>query len=85
MAKNMVIWKYPFDIDDVVSIKIPADHKILSIQSQGGTLTAWVIVDPQSQKVEKKIYVYGTGHPINPEGKTFISTVQMGGLVWHVF
>lgn len=85
MEKTMVIWKYPFDIDDEVSIKIPGEHKILSIQAQAGALTAWAMVDPQSPKMDKTLYVYGTGHPVNPEGKTFISTVQLSGLVWHIF
>jgi hypothetical protein len=81
----MVIWKYQVNIEGEVSIYLPTDHKILSIQEQDGYMTAWAMVDPKSPKIEKTLYVYGTGHPVNPTGKTFISTVQVNGLVWHVF
>lgn len=85
MEKAMVIWKYQVIIEHEVLINLPEEHRILSIQAQDGYMTVWAMVDPESPKVDKTLYVYGTGHPINSDGKTFISTVQLNGLVWHVF
>lgn len=81
----MVIWKYQFEIDDVVTLHIPATHVVLSIQNQDGFPTLWAMVDPQSEKVMETLYVYGTGHPIKPANKNHIGTIQIDGLVWHIF
>lgn len=82
------IWKFPLDITGEQTVVIPKDAWFLSVGDQGGRLTLWAMVDPESEREERPIRIHGTGHPIpNTEQLGYIGTVQMNGgaLVWHVF
>lgn len=79
------IWKFPFEITDDVVIEMPEMPLPLSVQVQDGKPTIWAIVNPEAPKVKKRFFVYGTGHPINDEGKAYLGTIQHQGFVWHVF
>ena len=82
------IYKYIIPISDEQTVKIPYDAKILSAQMQNGQLCLWAIVDPKSDvQGGKVISIHGTGHELreSPGQLKFISTVQDGPLVWHVF
>lgn len=79
------IWKYQFEISDDITIEMPGGSTPLTVQVRDGKPTMWVLVDTGMTYVIRRFYVYETGDPINPEGKTYIETIQLGHRVWHVF
>lgn len=74
-----------------IRVSMPAGARVLSCQVQAGTPTLWVVVDTEAGMVHRTFVIIGTGHTHSRLGKTggfglrFIDTVQMGGLVLHVF
>ena len=79
------IWKFPLVIADRQIVKMPVASQILSAQMQGDTLCLWALVDPAAPVADRLIEILGTGNPAPEEYRRYISTVQMGPLVWHVF
>ena len=89
-----MIYKYILDLEHEQILNMPDGAKFLSAQAQKGKICVWAIVDPDELPVEYTFNVYGTGHPL-PEDLVkkiekcgsgcFIDTVQMSGLVLHVF
>ena len=95
---NYKIYKYDFHIDDTVEIRTHDVIKLLKIGKQNpeqGVLTAWIIVDTDSEPDEDavRLRVFGTGQPIlsfdhfnnDLPVSLYIDTVQDGQFVWHVF
>ncbi len=83
------VWKYPLEITDVQTIRLPDGAVPLAAQMQGQTLCMWVKVDTNQDLLvnEWKVYIHGTGHKIiNPKAH-YVDTFQLhgGGLVFHVF
>lgn len=86
------IWKYKLKVTDEQIIKMPLLAEILTVQGQGDDICLWALVNPEAEKEDRTILVFGTGNPIP---KTFeyhinafyIGTAQMynGALVWHIF
>ena len=83
----MQIWKYPLEIRDEQSIKMPGTSAILAVQVQNGTPCLWVMVDPRNPGRFRKIAIYGTGHEMSQSPYNYIGTFQVanGSLVFHVF
>ena len=82
------IWKYTILLTDDQTVRMPEGATILSAQVQKGSICLWALVDPSAtQTKERAIEVFGTGNPIEPGNRQFISTVQTaaGAFVWHVF
>lgn len=82
------IWKYPLAITTEQWVQIPRGAEILSAQLQHGTLCVWTRVDVNAEKVNRVIWVHGTGHEIEATKEPkFIDTFQMdgGSLIFHVF
>jgi hypothetical protein len=79
------IWNYPLEVTDLQTLKIPQGAQILSAQIQSGQLMLWALVDTSNPCEKVKIEVVGTGNPIADACRKYISTVQMGPFVWHVF
>jgi hypothetical protein len=73
--------------DDINELSIPEIHEVLSIQSQEGWPTLWALCDISSKEKKVKFAILGTGEPIpnNIQIKDYISTVQVGIFVWHIF
>jgi hypothetical protein len=68
------IYKYRVPINDVVTINLPLDAKILHVNSQNDgqkgddTIDVWALVDTDFVgKLPKHIRIVGTGHPIEKE------------------
>lgn len=86
------IYKYKLDPtacdkEDLVQIKMPINSVIVSAQEQDSSICLWAIVDSDECAEEDVIFaIRGTGNPFKGwiTGE-FIDTVQVGGLVWHVF
>lgn len=86
------IWKYPLEVVDLQTVKMPAGAQILTAQMQGSastgvTLCLWALVQPDAPLTGCVIEILGTGHPAPDVPRRHIGTVLMmqGALVWHVF
>ncbi len=81
------IYKYPLKFNDDESVLMPKGAEILCAQMQYGTLCLWALVDPSAELEPRQIEIYGTGNPVEPGHRHYISTVQLSGgdLVFHVF
>jgi len=84
MAK---IYKYQFDITDTVTIDMPIGSQVMSFDSQDNKPTLWALVEPEAEIEERTFYLFGTGHnvPDNFDASDHIGTIQINGLVWHLF
>jgi hypothetical protein len=81
----MKIYKYEIEIKDRFYIILPERSKILSIQLQNNIPMLWAAVTEHST-ISYNFSVYGTGHEIdNSLYHKYISTLQIGSLVWHIF
>lgn len=81
------IFKYQLKVLGESIVFLPKGYKILSLSTQDDVITFWAAVDPYATKVERRIFIYRTGHAaVEFNNLTFMGTVQMdNGLVWHVF
>jgi len=84
------VYKYPFNFDDIIKLKLPYGSEILTVQEQNGVLCLWALVDDEVSESEFKTYtlrMVGTDHPIEYDNSRYINTVQTAGgkLVWHFF
>lgn len=84
----MIIYKFPLKEVANQPITLPVGAEILCVHSQRGILTLWAKIDEKWPKVEQRtIEIFGTGHEMNNDARTYIGTVLMysGDIVWHVF
>lgn len=81
------IWKFPLYLTDEQIVSMPSGAEILTVQLQGNVLTVWAVVNSEKSLEEKAFYIRGTGHAFEDwlSTKHYIGTVQLVGLVWHVF
>ena len=82
-----VIWKYHLQVTDEQIINVPEGAVALTVQMQDNTPWLWMLVDPTTPRVPRKIITCGTGNPISEVPGEYIGTYQMfgGTLVFHVF
>lgn len=89
---NKRIFKYPIQIEDVQSIKLPIGAEILCVQTQRNEPFIWALVDPSSDAdmISHTFELFGTGHEViygmGIERK-YIGTFQLhdGNLIFHLF
>jgi hypothetical protein len=82
----MVIWKYMFDIADVVTLDAPRGARALHVDVQRGVPCIWMLCDRAQAREQRQFRVISTGHPIDDvESLRHIGTFQMPPFVWHVF
>ena len=84
----MTIWKFQFEIGDIVRIDMPVGAKVLHVESQHGVPCMWALVDPHSPTQARDFRIFGTGHHIDSsmlELLTHVATFQQGSFVWHLF
>lgn len=81
------IYKYPLTLTDTQFVELPLGAEILTAQMQDNQLCLWAMVNTLSEAVKKnrRIEIIGTGNPVPTGNLKYISTVQIGGLVFHVF
>jgi hypothetical protein len=82
------IWKFQFEVDDNVSIEMPIDAEILTVDTQHEIPCLWALVDSEKDTIKRKFRIYGTGHPIVENKKEkYIGTFQLykGDLIYHLF
>jgi hypothetical protein len=84
------IYKYTFQLEDVFSVSMPVDSRILKIGHQPGyhkgIYSMWALVDVANEMYKRRFKVYGTGHDVDkPSSLRYIDTVIDGFYVWHFF
>ena len=84
MAK--IIWKFPFEVTDVIDLEMPRGAQVLAVQVQHRQPCVWALVDDTKGKEIRHFRCFGTGHPINTEGQ-FVGTFQLldGDFIGHLF
>jgi len=80
------IYKYTLVLGST-NLKMPIGAKILTAQKQDGQLRLWALIDTETeQPMETRHFmVYGTGDVLPKNPGTYLSTLQDGSYVWHVF
>lgn len=82
------IYKFRLEITNFQEVEMPEGAEILSVQNQSNYVTLWALCDGDRAVARRGIWIYGTGHQIDPLSELdYIGTVQQfdGTLVWHVF
>lgn len=82
------IWKFPLELTDNPTVKMPRGARVLSAGVQDDRLMLWAFIpDTKAKTEERGFYICGTGGfvPDAIGDHPFIGTVQMGAFVWHVF
>lgn len=82
-----VIYKY--ELSFPVSTVVTDPHaRLLNVDIQSGVIMVWALVDPErdvARDVNHEFLIVGTGWEFDPKQFTYYDTVQINGLVWHVF
>ena len=80
------IFKYQLEIKDTQVIKIPKGADPFTAQFQGEQLCVWAAVETDAELEDREFRIFGTGQPLDLSGVfRYLSTVQQGSLVWHIF
>ena len=83
------VWKFPLRVEDEQIIEVPVGAEPLKAEMQNGELCLWMLVQPSSNKVSKKVHVHGTGHYVSNSvtSSDYVDSFMMhgGALVFHVF
>lgn len=80
------IYKYPLELTDRQEIEMPSGAQMLSVQFQGGLLCLWALVHKDRSKATVVVRIFGTRNPAeDADSVEYVGTVQLNGLVWHVF
>jgi hypothetical protein len=79
------IYKYPFQIFDVVPIEMPAAAVPLCVQLQDGVPCIWMQVDTSNPTVYRALRIFGTGREVESYGLAYVGSIQMGPYVWHIY
>jgi hypothetical protein len=84
---NPTIWKYPLELTDEQTVKMPLGAQILSVQVQRGHVCLWALCNELAPQTDRRIFIHGTGHIVSAKNPKFLGTVQLeaGALVFHVF
>ena len=85
--KYMKIWKYVLLAEKTQLVKMPLKSEIIDIQMLDRVPIMWAIVDPDTEEIEVRINIYGTGDKVQGEHlkEEYLATVQDGAHVWHFF
>ena len=68
-----------------MSLAMPEGASILSIQEQHGRITLWAKCPPGDSVEHRHFFIAGTGWDLPDGVLIFLETVQIEGLVWHIF
>jgi hypothetical protein len=84
------IWKFPLEVTDCQTIKVPRYAGFLCVKAQNDTpVTYWGVDTDETDSNFYVFYIFGTGHPIPKDMKApyYIDSVicNDGQLVWHIF
>ncbi len=84
----MVVYKYEI-VGNRHVMNLPTSARVLKVAAQGESIQLWALVNPADKSTARRAFaVFGTGQEITEyqrEVMTYIDTVFVGSLVWHVF
>lgn len=80
------IFKYEIEVKDQITLLMPKNAEIISIQVQRWKPYLWALIDVDETKTERYFYLFGTGMEVK-DGLKYIGSFQMydGDLVFHLF
>lgn len=79
------VYKYPIQRGDSQWVAMPHGAKPLHVGlDPNGILCLWALVEESKPMQDRRVYVVGTGHPINFNAH-YVGSVNDGPYVWHVF
>jgi hypothetical protein len=86
----LTVYKYPFQLDDEITLMLPSGFKTLKVDVQRNELCLWALVDPDNKTIPVGFRIAGTGHPIEKHPNIeyrYVDTILLAGgdLVFHVF
>lgn len=80
-----VIYKYGLDLIETQDVYLPAGP-ILDIQEQNGRIQMWVEHEVGGTEFQTRTFkIRGTGCRFEPGRDGYIATVQLDGMVWHIY
>lgn len=81
------IYKYTLEVTDTQTLEMPNGSKLLTIQNQNNDIVLWVECDPNAKPTKYNFLIVGTGFevPLLSNVQTYIGTVQIRSLVWHIY
>ena len=86
---SQAIWKYAVPVQDMITLMIPRNAQVLTVQVQHGEPQLWALVDPDNPPEQRTFRLAGTGHVIEGSVNIFsyVGTYQLddGALVFHLF
>lgn len=84
---DQIIYKYTLEAKQgIQKIKIPSGAVFVSTQNQDDKITVWVRVSKSMKTLsEYSFYIVFTGVELKEDPLAFLATVQIQGLVYHVY
>ena len=79
------IYKYELKLVQKQVISVPSNSKILTVQLQKDRIVLYAEVDTDNFLVPRVINIIGTGQTLPDLPLEYISTVQIGEFVWHIY
>lgn len=81
-----VVWKYTLTKVEN-DVEMPSGAMILTVAEQHNEICLWAKVNPNAERVKRKLFVVGTGHAELNGAETYLGSAQInnGNLVFHVF
>jgi hypothetical protein len=71
--------------EPVNDLLLPKHAQLLTVQLQKDVFTLWYKLEAGDEEVNRRVLIIGTGESYPSKYLMYISTVQMGTLVWHLF
>jgi len=82
---SRTIYKHVLTITDEQRIATHEGARPLCVADQRGALTIWVEVDTDQPKVDRVVYIVGTGNLVPEADLTYVGTYVGEPFVWHVY
>ncbi|TFH10743.1 MAG: hypothetical protein E4H07_04955 [Nitrosomonadales bacterium] len=82
---NKTILKFPLEFTEEQTILVPKDATFLSVQMQKDKLCLWAECVVNSDLEKRTVEILGTSHIFEFAARKYISTVQDGIFVWHIY
>lgn len=80
------VYKYPLDFEDYSIVTLPLGYQLLKVIIQNGNPVLYALIDTNENRFRGvRFRIAGTGHPIDEDNLEYVSTFEMGSLVFHVF
>lgn len=86
----MIVLRYPlsnpkwYGYGDTFELDLPLNARVLTFQVQGWTPTIWVACEAAHPTKTRTFAILATGQSTD-EYEQYIGTIQLNGLVWHLF